>query len=293
MTDTINLNRMQFYGYHGALLEEQRMGQRFDVDLVLKCDLYQAGTTDRLDQTVNYAEIYTQVKEIVEGCSYALIETVAEKIAEAILLGYSKVESCRVKVIKPNPPIAGHYESVSVEIERFRATAYLGLGSNIGDRAGYLKRALEALQAEQKINVVRCSSIYETDPYGRVEQPDFLNMIVQIETLFPSIALLHKLQKIEAKLERMREVHWGPRTIDLDLLVFDQMISYSEELSLPHPEIARRAFVLKPLAEIAPHLIVPRINRSVMEMWQNLNGEEGVRLWKKNNGEGKFGLFEN
>lgn len=293
MTDTINLNRMQFYGYHGALLEEQRMGQRFDVDVTINCDLYQAGTTDQLEQTVNYAEIYMQVKEIVEGRAYKLIETVAEKIAETILLNFTKVESCRVKVIKPNPPIAGHYDSVSVEIERNRTVAYLGLGSNIGDRASFLKHALEALQAEQRVQVVRCSSIYETEPYGPVEQNDFLNMIVQIETLLPSLALLRYIHKIETDLERVRDVHWGPRTIDLDLLVCGRTITQSEELSLPHPEIARRAFVLKPLAEIAPHLVVPGINRSVMDLWQNLNGEEEVRLWKKNNGEGKFGLFEN
>jgi dihydroneopterin aldolase/2-amino-4-hydroxy-6-hydroxymethyldihydropteridine diphosphokinase len=196
-------------------------------------------------------------------------------------------------VIKPNPPIAGHYDSVSVEIERNRTIAYLGLGSNISDRASFLKHALEALQAEQRVQVVRCSSIYETEPYGPVEQSDFLNMIVQIETLLPSFALLRYIHKIETDLERVRDVHWGPRTIDLDLLVFGQTITQSEELSLPHPEIARRAFVLKPLAEIAPHLVVPGINRSVMDLWQNLNGEEEVRLWKKNNGEGRFGLFEN
>ncbi|SFG77807.1 dihydroneopterin aldolase / 2-amino-4-hydroxy-6-hydroxymethyldihydropteridine diphosphokinase [Sporolactobacillus nakayamae] len=293
MTDTINLNRMQFYGYHGALPEEQRMGQRFDVDVTLNCDLYQAGTTDQLDQTVNYAEIYMQVKEIVEGHACKLIETVAEKIAETILLKFSKVESCRVKVIKPNPPIAGHYDSVSVKIERNRTVAYLGLGSNIGDRAGFLKHAIEALQAEPRVQVVRCSSIYETEPYGPVEQNDFLNMIVQIETLLPSLALLRYIHKIETDLERVRDVHWGPRTIDLDLLVYGQTITQSEELSLPHPEITHRAFVLKPFAEIAPHLVVPGINRSVMDLWQNLKGEEEVRLWKKNNGEEKFGLFEN
>ncbi|BBN97379.1 2-amino-4-hydroxy-6-hydroxymethyldihydropteridine diphosphokinase [Sporolactobacillus terrae] len=292
MTDAIRLNRMQFYGYHGALEEERRIGQRFDVDVSLILDLYRAGSTDRLDQTVNYAEVYTRVKEIVEGPACALIEHVAEKIAETVLQNYSVVRECRVHVVKPNPPIAGNYDSVSVFIERRRTTAYLGLGSNMGDRAGFLKRALEGLQAEQGVQIVRCSSIYETDPYGPVEQADFLNMTAQIETLLPALALLKKLQTIEADLNRTREVHWGPRTIDLDLLLFGQEMTYSEVLSLPHPDIARRAFVLKPLAEIAPHLVIPRENHSVLTLWQNLNEEEGVRLWKQNNGDGEFGLFE-
>nr|WP_283163421.1 2-amino-4-hydroxy-6-hydroxymethyldihydropteridine diphosphokinase [Sporolactobacillus mangiferae] len=169
----------------------------------------------------------------------------------------------------------------------------MGLGSNIGNRESYLERALEALQAEQKIRVVHCSSIYETEPYGPVRQPDFLNMVAQVETFFPPLPFLRKLQEIETALSRAREVHWGPRTIDLDLLVFGQKVTCSEALSLPHPEIARRAFVLKPLVEIAPHLVVPGLHRSVMDLWQNLNGGEDVQLWRTNNGGGKFGLFEN
>ncbi|NCU17725.1 dihydroneopterin aldolase [Pallidibacillus pasinlerensis] len=118
--DKIFLNEMEFYGYHGALPEENRLGQRFIVDLMVELDLSKAGKTDDLSETVNYADLYSLCKEIVEGKSYSLIETVAEQIANNILTHFEKINSCTVKLIKPDPPIPGHYKSVSIEITRKR-----------------------------------------------------------------------------------------------------------------------------------------------------------------------------
>lgn len=111
---------MDFYGYHGVLPEETRLGQRFFVDLVVEADLKQAGETDELQYTINYAELYKSCKEIVEGEPYQLIEAVAEKIASVILREFPSIKTCHVKMIKPNPPIQGHYHSVAVEIKRSR-----------------------------------------------------------------------------------------------------------------------------------------------------------------------------
>jgi dihydroneopterin aldolase len=119
--DKIYVNQMEFYGYHGALPEENRLGQRFIVDLMVELDLSKAGKTDDLSETVNYAELYLLCRDIVEGKSYSLIEPVAEQIAEKVLEQYKKIESCTVKIIKPDPPIPGHYKSVSIEITRKRS----------------------------------------------------------------------------------------------------------------------------------------------------------------------------
>ncbi|MBO1004700.1 dihydroneopterin aldolase [Pseudogracilibacillus auburnensis] len=116
--DKIFLNEMEFYGYHGALPEETRLGQRFRVTVILETDLQAAGKSDDLDLTVNYAEVYQLCKEVVENQTYKLIEAVAEKIAEATLSQFSTVKRVSVKVIKPDPPIPGHYQSVAVEITR-------------------------------------------------------------------------------------------------------------------------------------------------------------------------------
>jgi len=117
--DYIHLNEMAFYGYHGALLEETKLGQRFRVTVSLATDLSKAGTTDNLDKTVNYAEVFMICQSIVEGTPFKLIETVAEKIAESLLEVFKeKVFGVRVVLIKPDPPIPGHYASVAVDITR-------------------------------------------------------------------------------------------------------------------------------------------------------------------------------
>lgn len=109
---------MEFYGYHGVFPEENRLGQRFIVDLSVSVDLKKAGETDQLEFSVNYGELFEICKQIVEGKPYKLVEAVAEKIAETILTNYQTVLDVTVKVIKPNPPIQGHYDSVAVEITR-------------------------------------------------------------------------------------------------------------------------------------------------------------------------------
>lgn len=118
--DKIYVNQMEFYGYHGVFPEETRLGQRFKVDLAVSLDLKKAGETDELKYSVHYGELYELCKEIVEGKPYKLVEAVAEKIAGSVLTVFPLIEEVTVKVIKPDPPIPGHYKSVAVEITRRR-----------------------------------------------------------------------------------------------------------------------------------------------------------------------------
>lgn len=118
--DKIYVNKMEFYGYHGVFPEENKLGQRFVIDLIVSIDLQKAGQTDNLEDSVNYGELYQVCKEIVEGQHYKLIESVAERIAAVILKKYSLINDVTVKMIKPDPPIPGHYESVAIEITRRR-----------------------------------------------------------------------------------------------------------------------------------------------------------------------------
>lgn len=116
--DKILLNKMQFYGYHGLFPEERKLGQRFDVDLELYLDLSKAGKSDDMHDSIHYGEVYTAVKGILEGEPKNLIETLAQTVADVLLNDFDLLQACRVRVIKPNPPIHGHYESVAVEIYR-------------------------------------------------------------------------------------------------------------------------------------------------------------------------------
>ncbi|KAB8126415.1 dihydroneopterin aldolase [Gracilibacillus oryzae] len=118
--DKIYLNQMMFYGYHGLFPEERKLGQRFSVDLILELDLSKPGKTDQMEHSINYGAAYKLVKEIVEGEAVNLVEALAENIATQLLLDFSLLQACNVKVYKPDPPIPGHYQSVAVEIYRER-----------------------------------------------------------------------------------------------------------------------------------------------------------------------------
>ncbi|WP_053368702.1 dihydroneopterin aldolase [Bacillus sp. FJAT-27245] len=118
--DKIHVNKMEFYGYHGVFPEETKLGQRFIIELAVGLDLRKAGETDDLEASVNYADLYRISREVVEGKPYKLIEAVAEKIASRIFEEFPLVEETTVKVVKPDPPIPGHYESVAAEITRRR-----------------------------------------------------------------------------------------------------------------------------------------------------------------------------
>ncbi|KGX90108.1 2-amino-4-hydroxy-6-hydroxymethyldihydropteridine pyrophosphokinase [Pontibacillus halophilus JSM 076056 = DSM 19796] len=171
--------------------------------------------------------------------------------------------------------------------------AFIALGSNIGDREAYLKKAVEQLDYVLEVSVVRTSSIYETIPVGYTEQDDFLNMVVEVKTTYSAESLMAFCQSIEHELEREREIRFGPRTIDLDILMYNQENIETEQLIIPHPRMHERAFVLVPLFELNATLHVPGSNRTVAQLLSELREEQkGVQVWKPKSGENAFGHTE-
>lgn len=134
---------------------------------------------------------------------------------------------------------------------------YLSLGSNEGNRKENLEKALSYLDSVPVIDVLSVSSIYETEPWGMLEQQLFLNLVTLIKTALDPESLLHACQQIENRIGRQRLVHWGPRIIDIDILLYEELIIQTENLTIPHPYMEQREFVLAPLREIAPELILP------------------------------------
>ena len=137
------------------------------------------------------------------------------------------------------------------------ATAFVGIGSNLGDRESHLRHALELLAAEDGIEIVAASVLRETEPVGPVEQGPFLNGAIEVATELPPRELLERLLDIEQRLGRVRRERFGPRTIDLDLLVYEEEVVDEPGLTLPHPRLHERRFALEPLAELAPGLVLP------------------------------------
>ncbi len=135
--------------------------------------------------------------------------------------------------------------------------AFLGLGANLGDRARSLAAAVERLASGRGLRVVRRSRVYESPAWGKTDQPPFLNQVIEVETALSPRALLRRCQEVEQALGRVRAERWGPRTIDVDVLLYGDLVAEAPGLVVPHAEIRRRAFVLAPLAEIAPGLRLP------------------------------------
>lgn len=166
--------------------------------------------------------------------------------------------------------------------------AFISLGSNIGNRYDYLSKAIEYLTKHPKIQLVNTSSVYETDPVGYEEQDLFLNMVIEIQTDLGALELLDFCLKVELELGRKREIVWGPRTIDLDILLYNQENIKSEKLIIPHPRMIERNFVMIPLMEIQPDVIIPNIEKPLQTWIKELANKEGVRIWKRKNGEDVF-----
>ena len=155
--------------------------------------------------------------------------------------------------------------------------AWIGLGSNLGDREGTIRRALEQIEC-RRTQVHRVSSLYETEPMYLEEQPPFLNAVAELRTSASPLSLLSHLRHIESSFGRVRTMRNGPRTLDLDLLLYERVVMRSPRLQLPHPRISERRFVLEPLAELAPGLRHPVSNATIAELLAALPSGGTIRL---------------
>ncbi len=258
MSDRIVLQGVSARGTHGVLDFEKRDGQTFLVDVTMVCDLERAGRTDALSATVNYAEVADDVVARITGPSFDLIERLAEVIADEVLR-HDLVESVEVVVHKPEAPVGHPFTDVQVRLERANAAhVAIALGSNLGDRGQTLGAAVQALRGLSGLTVTSVSAIVETDPVGGPEQPPYLNAVAVGRASLAADELLAALHAIEAEHGRTREIRWGARTLDLDLIQYGtpggsrEVVSDADELTLPHPRAHERAFVLVPWTDADP-----------------------------------------
>ena len=268
--DIIRIDNLEVYAYHGAYDEEKEKGQYFYVNAELYTNTRKAGMNDDLDVSTNYGTVCDFIHDFMTKHTYDLIETVAEQLAQALLLEFKLVKSVLLEIRKPHAPIEREFESVSVEIERGWHEAFVAFGSNLGDKEKFIDEAIEALSNLPQINIVAISDKIVTKPYGNVEQDVFLNGVMKIETLLPADELLQILQKVEEHAGRERKIHWGPRTLDLDIIFYDDDIISEDDLIVPHPDMKNRDFVLKPLMQIAPYKLHPVYRKPISDMYAEL-----------------------
>ena len=176
------------------------------------------------------------------------------------------MQKVSLEVKKPWAPVPLPLETCSVKLVRQKRKAFIALGSNQGNPAANLDVALEKM-AEQKIRILQASSRIETEPWGGVEQDPFLNQVVEVETWLNPEELMQTLLAIESALGRVREIKWGPRVIDLDILYIGQEEIYSPDRIVPHPYVAERAFALQSTGQSAPHFVAPVPKKSIRQLW--------------------------
>ena len=270
MQDEIRIENLEVYAYHGVFPEENEKGQPFFVNAVLYTSTREAGEADELTLSTHYGEVCHFITKWMQEHTYKLIETVAENVARETLLRFPLIKEIDLEIRKPQAPIGLPFESVSVKIHRGWHQAYLAVGSNMGNREKYIEDGLKNLESKGDIRIKKVSELIVTKPYGGVEQEDFLNGVLEIETLLTPLALLDRIHETEALADRKRQVHWGPRTLDLDILFFEDEIISCDRLTVPHADMQNRFFVLKPLSEIAPYKLHPVLHKSVKQLLEEL-----------------------
>lgn len=275
MSDRISLLGVRARGFHGVLADEKRDGQEFVVDVVLHVDLAPAGRTDDLALTINYAEVGADVVARIEGSSLDLIESLAEQVA-GDALARPGVRSVEVTVHKPSAPVGVPFGDVAVSVTRTRAVpVVIALGANLGDAAATLQAAIDDLG--DAVRTVRRAPFVTTDPVGGPDQPRYTNTVLVGTTALDPRTLLERLHAVEARHGRVREVRWGARTLDLDLVQYgdpargDDVVSDDPTLTLPHPRAHERGFVLQPWSRVDPDAVL-RVGERVVPVTELLAG---------------------
>lgn len=274
--DYIQIEQLEVFAYHGCNEEEKIQGQKFYVDARLYVDVKTPGLSDDLEQTINYAKACKFINKFMTENRYDLIEAVAEQTSRGLLKEFPKLKAVELTINKPNAPIKLPFGNVAVSVYRKWNKAYLSIGSNMGEKEDYLNACIEALYDDECCRVMEVSNFIETEPYGPVEQDNFLNGCLGVETLYTPQELLERIHEIEAEAGRTREVHWGPRTLDIDIVLFNEEIVAEPNLVIPHIEMHKRLFVLEPLNQIAPYAVHPVRRKTISELLEELKNRDGT-----------------
>lgn len=267
--NTIKIRGLEIMANVGVGNGERSEKQPLVFDVDVECDFFKCVETDDINDAINYSEVCDTVAKTVERQAYALLETVAYECASAILELYPATE-IELAVYKPQAPIKHKFSNVGVSVKLKRERVFLSLGSNLGDRKAALDYAISRLERTRGVKVKKTSKFFETEAYGGVTDKPFINCAVEIETYLSPFELLNRIHRIESGAGRVRDVRWGDRTLDIDIIFFGRQVIYDEALRVPHIDYKNRAFVLEPLMDIAPDAVCPECGLSVRAIYKDL-----------------------
>lgn len=268
--DKIEIKNLEIFANHGVFPEENILGQKFVISATLYTDTRKAGLTDELTASIHYGEVSHMITKFTKEHTYKLLEALAENLCQMLLQELPLLKMITLRIEKPWAPVALPLETVAVEITRRWHTAYVAFGSNLGDKKKFLDDGIQGLRTTPSCEVEAVSEYLVTEPYGGVEQDEFLNGVLKLRTLLTPEELLDRLHELEAAANRERIIHWGPRTLDLDILFYDNEIIDTPDLHIPHIDMENRDFVLKPMDEIAPYYRHPVLNKTIHQLLNEL-----------------------
>jgi dihydroneopterin aldolase / 2-amino-4-hydroxy-6-hydroxymethyldihydropteridine diphosphokinase len=277
----IIIKNLNLFGYHGVRESEKKNGQNFCFNIEILLNSSDIPATDNLDDTLNYSRVIELVKDINSSQRCDLLETLSRVMAGRIMEMSLLIERVAVRIEKTSPPAKENLDSLGIEYvldrKNFKssdrsidksdsgrepepdgADVYMSLGSNIGNKENNLKKAVELINRNPNIRVLRVSSIYETEPMYLKDQNYFYNIVLKAkaEGGISPFEVLGFLKGIEFGFGSKKDTRYGPRIIDIDLLYFGEMFIDSDFLTIPHPGVEERKFVLVPLSEIAPEFVI-------------------------------------
>lgn len=272
--DEIRIENLKIFANHGVLQSEKKEGQFFYINAVIEIPLGKAGRTDALNDTVSYAELCEVMVKEMQAKSYDLIEAAAMHLIVHILSEYKMIKRITLELRKPDAPIDASFDSVSVRISRARHKVYIAYGSSMSyekngkviESPEIIEGALKMLSDDPEIEIVKKSEDIVTEPYGGVAKNKFYNGIICAETLYEPEELLDCLHSVEKSYGRTRDVHWGDRTLDLDIVYYDHEVIENDRLSIPHADMQNRDFVLEPLNELAPDMVHPVLHMTTSQL---------------------------
>ena len=271
-SDCIRIRNLEVFCHQDLPREENVPGQKFVVSAALFTSTRKAGLSDRIEDSISCGNVCSLIRKEMTRQRDHLPERTAERIARVLLMEYENLHRVQIEIRKPWSPGLAHGDDVSVSIERAWHQVYIGVGSNMGDRAAYMDLAAERVRNLADCRRFRSSDILESEPYGYTNQDVFLNAVFRFETILEPMEVLDRLMEIEQEAGRTREIRWGPRTLDLDILLYDDLVTEDPHLIIPHPDMHNRMFVLEPLCQLNAYGVHPLLRERYIDIRRRLTG---------------------
>lgn len=270
----IHIKDIKVFGFIGVYEEEKTVGQEFLISVSFSLSEGLDLSTDNLDNTVDYSDMCDRISSYFTDKRCDLMETAAEELSCILLNTYDMMTELTLEIHKPNAEINVEFGDVYVSCTKKWEKVYMSLGSNMGDKDGYINNAVNALKEYDTIRNVRLSNIYTTKPYGNTDQDDFRNAVCELECICTPFELLDICNKIENDNGRVRDEHWGPRTLDIDIVLFGDRVINTDRLIIPHIDMHNRQFVLEPLCELAPGAVHPSLRKNVLSLFRDITDSD-------------------